>query len=110
MYRTSNGRPELELQSLKIGVLRTIKEIFSSDQDLAASIGTGRYGLLHCVWTAEDDAAALHQTLTLCRSLEESVKTRHDIDVNIGVGTLAGSVSGLKMSYHDAWGARQAAS
>src|SRR5918995_552750 len=34
-YRTSNGRPELELQSLKIGVLRTIKEIFSSDQDLA---------------------------------------------------------------------------
>ena len=106
-YRTSNGRPELELQSLKIGVLRTIKEVFSSDQDLAASIGTGRYGLLHCVWTAEDDAAALHQTLTLCRSLEESVKTRHDIDVNIGVGTLAGSVSGMKMSYHDAWGALQ---
>ena len=102
-----SGMPELELQSLKVGVLRTIKEVFSGDQDLATSIGTGKYGLLHDVWSAESSAAALEQTQKLCHSLMESIKSRHDIDVNIGVGTLATSVSDLKMSYHDAWGALQ---
>jgi len=107
-----SSRPELELQSLKVGVLRTIKEVFSGDQDLATSIGTGKYVLLHDVWTAENSAAALQQTRMLCHSLVESIKSRHDMDVNIGIGMLARSISELRMSYHDAWGgstAREAA-
>jgi carbohydrate diacid regulator len=103
----ASSRPELELQSLKVGVLRTIKEVFSGDQDLATSIGTGKYGLLHDVWAAESSAAALQQTRILCHSLMESIKSRHDMEVNIGIGTLASSIFDLKMSYHDAWGALQ---
>jgi carbohydrate diacid regulator len=102
-----SSRPELELQSLKVGVLRTIKEVFSGDQDLATSIGTGKYGLLHDVWSAETSAAALHQTRILCHSLMASIKSRHDMDVNIGIGTVARSISELRMAYHDAWGALQ---
>jgi carbohydrate diacid regulator len=105
--QAGSGMPELELQSLKVGVLRTIKEVFSGDQDLATSIGTGKYGLLHDVWSAEYSEAALRQTRKLCHYLMGSIKSRHDMDVNIGVGTLATSVSDLKMSYHDAWGALQ---
>jgi carbohydrate diacid regulator len=103
----AGSSPELELQSLKVGVLRTIKEVFSGDQDLATSIGTGKYGLLHDVWSAETSAAALHQTRILCHSLMESIKSRHDMDVNIGIGTVARSISELRMAYHDAWGALQ---
>ena len=103
----ADSRPELELQSLKVGVLRTIKEVFNGDQDLATSVGTGKYGLLHGIWSPEDNADALHQTQILCDSLAESIKTRHEIDVNIGIGTLARSIAELKMSYHDAWGALQ---
>jgi carbohydrate diacid regulator len=103
----NSGRPELELQSLKVGVLRTIKEVFSGDQDLATSVGTGKYGLLHDVWSAESSAAALHQTQIQCHSLAEIIKTRHEIDVNIGIGVLARSIPELRMSYHDAWGALQ---
>jgi carbohydrate diacid regulator len=105
--RASDSRPELELQSLKAGVLRTIKEVFSGDQDLATSIGNGKYGLLHCAWSAEDSVEALQQTQTQCRALAESIQTRHNMDLNIGVGTLASSIFELKMSYHDAWGALQ---
>jgi carbohydrate diacid regulator len=100
-----SSSPELELQSLKVGVLRTIKEVFSGDQDLATSIGTGKYGLLHDVWSAETSAAALHQTRILCHSLMTSIKSRHDMDVNIGM--VARSISELRMAYHDAWGALQ---
>jgi carbohydrate diacid regulator len=48
-YRLSsdNRTPELELQSLKLGVLRTIKDVFGDEQDLATSIGTGKFGVLH---------------------------------------------------------------
>src|SRR5215218_774563 len=90
-----SSRPELELQSLKVGVLRTIQEVFSGDQDLATSIGTGKYVLLHDVWTAESSAAALQQTRILCHSLMESIKSRHDMDINIGIGTLASSIFDL---------------
>jgi carbohydrate diacid regulator len=103
----ANSRPELELQSLKVGILRTIKEVFNSDQDLATSVGTGKYGLLHSVWSAEDNTDALHQTQIQCHSLAEIIRTRHEIDVNIGIGTLARSITELRMSYHDAWGALQ---
>jgi carbohydrate diacid regulator len=103
----ANSRPELELQSLKVGVLRTIKEVFNSDQDLATSVGTGKYGLLHGVWSTEDNTDALHQTQIQCNSLAKSIKTRHDLDINIGIGTLARSIPDLRMSYHDAWGALQ---
>src|SRR5215204_2917746 len=84
----------------------------SPDRALATSIGTGKYVLLHDVWTAENSAAALQQTRMLCHSLVESIKSRHDMDVNIGIGMLARSISELRMSYHDAWGgstAREAA-
>jgi carbohydrate diacid regulator len=103
----ADSRPELELQSLKVGILRTIKEVFSSDQDLATSVGTGKYGLLHIVWPTEDNTDALHQTRIQCHSLAEIIRTRHEIDVNIGIGMLARSIPELRMSYHDAWGALQ---
>ena len=108
-YRShvANSKPELELQSLKVGVLRTIKEVFNSDQDLATSVGTGKYGLLHSVWSTEDNADALQQTQVQCHSLAEIIRTRHEIDVSIGIGMLARSILELRMSYHDAWGALQ---
>lgn len=102
-----SSKPELELQSLKMGVLRTIEEIFSGDQDLATSIGTGKYVLFHNVWSAENSVAALHQTTSQCHSLMGHIKNRHDMDVNIGIGTPAQSILELKASYHDAWGALQ---
>lgn len=98
-------RPELDLQSLKMGILRTIKEVFNGDQDLATSVSTGKYGLLHSTWSTEDSAGALYLTRELCHSLGKSIKTRHEMDINIGIGTLARSIPELKISYHDAWGA-----
>jgi carbohydrate diacid regulator len=102
-----SSRSELELQSLKMGVLRTIEEVFSGDQDLATSVGTGKYVLLHEVWSAENSVATLQQTTIQCHSLKGHIKNRHDMDVNIGIGAPAQSISELKTSYHDAWGALQ---
>ena len=96
--------PELELQSLKLGVLRTIKEVFGDEQDLATSIGTGKFGVLHSLWP-EEAKHATSRTRARCRKLTESIQARHDIVANIGIGTVANSVPELRDSYQDAWSA-----
>ena len=98
-----NRAPELELQSLKLGVLRTIKDVFGDEQDLATSIGTGKFGVLHSLWPNEEDA--MSRTRARCRHLTESIRARHDIVANVGIGTVANSVPELKDSYQDAWSA-----
>lgn len=101
---TDNRTPELELQSLKSGVLRTIKDVFSGEQDLATSIGTGKFGILHGLWPEEDEDAT-SRTRARCRNLTKSIQARHDIVANVGIGTVANSVSELRDSYQDAWSA-----
>ena len=105
-YRLSpdNRTPELELQSLKSGVLRTIKDVFGDEQDLATSIGTGKFGVLHSLWP-EEAKHATSRTRVRCRKLTESIQARHDIVANIGIGTVANSVPELRDSYQDAWSA-----
>lgn len=106
-YRLSpdNRAPELELQSLKLGVLRTIKEVFGDEQDLAASIGTGKFGVLHRAWPDSEGEEAASRTGARCRRLTESIQARHDIAANVGIGTVANSVAELRDSYQDAWSA-----
>jgi carbohydrate diacid regulator len=106
-YRLSsdNRTPELELQSLKLGVLRTIKDVFGDEQDLATSIGTGKFGVLHSLWPNEEDKDLMSRTTARCRHLTESIQARHDIVANVGIGTVANSVPELKDSYQDAWNA-----
>jgi carbohydrate diacid regulator len=99
-----NRTPELELQSLKLGVLRTIKEVFGDEQDLATSIGTGKFGVLHSLWPGEDRDAP-SRTRDRCKHLTESIRARHAIAANVGIGTVAGSVPELRDSYQDAWSA-----
>jgi len=101
--RPDNRTPELELQSLKLGVLRTIKDVFGDEQDLATSIGTGKFGVLHSLWPNEEDA--MSRTRARCRHLAESIRARHEIVANVGIGTVARSVPELKDSYQDAWSA-----
>jgi carbohydrate diacid regulator len=101
--RPDNSTPELELQSLKLGVLRTIKDFFGDEQDLATSIGTGKFGVLHSVWPNEE--RAMSRTRARCRHLAQSIQDRHDIIANVGIGTIASSVPELKDSYQDAWSA-----
>lgn len=101
--RPDNRTPELELQSLKLGVLRTIKDVFGDEQDLATSIGTGKFGVLHSLWPREEDVTS--QTTAKCRQLAESIQAHHDIVANVGIGTAANSVPELKASYQDAWSA-----
>lgn len=104
-YRLSaeNRAPELELQSLKLGVLRTIKDIFGGEQDLATFIGTGKFGVLHSIWPEDRDATA--RTRDRCKRLTQSIQARHDIVANVGIGTVATSVPELRDSYQDAWSA-----
>jgi carbohydrate diacid regulator len=104
-YRLSpdNRTPELELQSLKLGVLRTIKDVFGEEQDLATSIGTGKFGVLHSLWPEDKDATS--RTTARCRHLTESIQARHDIVANVGIGAVANSVTELRDSYQDAWSA-----
>lgn len=106
-YRLSpdNRTPELELQSLKLGVLRTIKDFFGGEQDLATSIGTGKFGVLHSLWPREEHKDAVSRTRARCRCLMESIEARHNIVANVGIGTVANSVPELRDSYQDAWGA-----
>src|SRR5215218_941548 len=101
--RPDNRTPELELQSLKLGVLRTIKDVFGDEQDVATSIGTGKFGVLHSLWPNEEDA--MSRTRARCRHLAESIRARHEIVANVGIGTVARSVPELKDSYQDAWSA-----
>jgi carbohydrate diacid regulator len=105
-YRLSqaNRTPELELQSLKLGVLRTIKDVFGGEQDLAISIGTGKFGVLHSLWP-EEHRDATPRIRARCRRLTETIQARHDIVANIGIGTVANSVPELRDSYQDAWSA-----
>lgn len=103
--RPDNRAPELELQSLKSGVLRTIKDVFGDEQDLGTSIGTGKFGVLHNLWPHEEDKEVMSRTRARCRQLAESIQAHHDIVANVGIGTVASSVPGLKDSYQDAWSA-----
>jgi len=84
--RPDNRTPELELQSLKLGVLRTIKDVFGDEQDVATSIGTGKFGVLHSLWPNEEDA--MSRTRARCRHLAESIRARHEIVANVGIGTV----------------------
>jgi len=105
-YRLSpdNRTPELELQSLKSGVLRTIKDVFGGEQDLATSIGTGKFGVLHSLWP-EEARDSTSRIRIRCRKLTDSIQARHDIVANVGIGTVATSVPELGDSYQDAWSA-----
>lgn len=101
---TSLDKNDRTLARTQADVSRTIREVFDGGQDLATSLGTDKFVILHWMRSHEGAASDL-RVRSLCQQLTGQLEARHGVAARIGVGAPTGSVSELRWSYYDAWNA-----
>jgi carbohydrate diacid regulator len=80
----------------RISLLRTVREFFGSNQDLAGEITAGRYAVLHAMDTVSGDLTGR------CQLLADLIRQRHGLDTWIAAGEPAAGLAGMHSSYRHA--------
>ncbi|MEU5974811.1 helix-turn-helix domain-containing protein [Streptomyces sp. NPDC047315] len=82
----------------RLSLLRTVREVFRSAQDVAGELSAGRHLVLH----AASASASAGPLLDRCTVLTELIAERHDLDARVAVGEPGTGVTGMHCSYRDA--------
>ena len=92
---------ETRLPALLSDTLRITREVFDNDQDLVASVGIDKIAILHG-FGVSDELANRKRIRSKCEQLRNNIEKCQSLHCNIGIGSVAKSVSDLRWSYYDA--------
>lgn len=93
-------RSELQIQSLKMAILESIRKTFSDPADMSLFAGEDKFVVLHGLKKNETDGSAQAQTHARCAALLRLLEQR-GISASIGVGSVARDIQDLGQSYRD---------
>lgn len=80
----------------RMSLLRTVREVFGSVQDVTGELAAGRYAVLHA------SVGRPERLVERCSALVERLGERHGADARCGIGEPGRGVAGTHASYRDA--------
>lgn len=80
----------------RMSLLRTVREVFGSAQDVTGELAAGRYAVLHA------STGHPEQLVERCSALVERLVERHGAEARCGIGEPGRGVAGMHDSYRDA--------
>ncbi|SDN26381.1 carbohydrate diacid regulator [Streptomyces sp. cf386] len=80
----------------RMSLLRTVREVFGSAQDVTGELAAGRYAVLHA------STGGPARLVERCSALVERLGERHGAEARAGIGEPGRGVAGLHDSYRDA--------
>jgi carbohydrate diacid regulator len=100
--QAGDGQRGIRVQTARMDLLRTARDIFVRSQDVVAGIGPTAIGVL-CDIARGDERGQWGRARKLGDQLVTEVERRHDLIARAGVGGVAVSLTDLRRSYDDAW-------
>jgi carbohydrate diacid regulator len=100
--RVGDGDRGIRVQSARMDLLRSARDIFIRSQDVVAGTGPNAIGVL-CDIAREDERGRGGRARKLSEQLVAEVQRRHELTARAGIGRVAESLSELRRSYDDAW-------
>ncbi len=92
---------EIRIQSVKIQVLSTIKDVFSNPRDISMFLGEDKFIILNNLKSTIEERMALEGARRRCSELQESLD-QQGIRVCIGMSDIARDISQLGQAFKDA--------
>lgn len=89
---------QTHLLNVKKAVLASIRKIFSDDGDIVSTLGNNRFVVLHASAAGGEPETAFVKSKQALQALEG-----FELKAAVGVGSPAGSIAALAVSYHEAW-------
>ncbi|MFG2550137.1 PucR family transcriptional regulator [Streptomyces sp. NPDC048581] len=80
----------------RMSLLRTVREVFGSAQDVTGELAAGRYAVLHASTGRQE------RLVERCSALVERLGERHGVEARVGIGEPGRGVAGMHDSYRDA--------
>lgn len=80
----------------RMSLLRTVREVFGSVQDVTGELAAGRYAVLHA------STGRPERLVERCSALVERLGERHGAEARAGIGEPGRGVAGMHDSYRDA--------
>jgi carbohydrate diacid regulator len=102
---TTGGTRDTDRQSLRLHLIRVVRERFTGGLDIIAAVGADAVVVLADLASRGGPTPAVSRLEFACREAVREIAQRFDTEAWAGIGTPADGLAQLPRSYHDAWSA-----